>query len=564
MRFILSEYILLLKEDGELDTLITDLLVGMKITPISKPQRGRQHGVDIAAVGIDPDDSKNKVFLIAVKQKNLSRSNWDSGINAVRPSLNEIVDTYIPTMLDKRYKKLPIKIVVATNGEILQNVQIDWKNYTEQHTKKKRKYEFWGTGELAKKLDTYLVNEKLFPEEYQSYLRKTLAFLDLSDYNYSHFYQLIDSILSVNPKQKQQILKRLRLVRLCTSIIFKWSQDIDNLKPALICSEHTFLKSWHWILKSGHSEKLYVQQEFFNIFLLKRKIGIEFYNKVHKHYTKRASLYRYSKNYIDYNLNSWEQLGLLATIGLTEIQHYRFLLGVDNKDEALKVIAGAQSIAQSMGSFIANNPPLNYPLYDEHAIEIALALQLLCQTGQVKSARNYIHNLTVAFHNNYLVDKDFPLFRTNFDKLVDIHNGDDQVEIESSTILIVMLEYAVLLKDSELYDEIRKLVCENFPKINLQIWFPTEDMEVHIGDKCHSEHLGTLKHSIFIYDNMEDYNKELIEEIDLYCTEKDFQFYKMGYHIIGYLASRHYRAQPFPIFWRWAIKAMSIKDTTTT
>lgn len=69
MRFILSEYITLLKEDGELDTLITDLLVGMKITPISIPQRGRQHGVDIAAVGIDPDDGKKKNVFVCCKTK---------------------------------------------------------------------------------------------------------------------------------------------------------------------------------------------------------------------------------------------------------------------------------------------------------------------------------------------------------------------------------------------------------------------------------------------------------------------------------------------------------------
>ena len=66
MRFIISEYITLLKEDGELDSLITDLLIAMKVTPISLPEKGRQHGVDIAAVGIDPDDKKQKVFLLEI------------------------------------------------------------------------------------------------------------------------------------------------------------------------------------------------------------------------------------------------------------------------------------------------------------------------------------------------------------------------------------------------------------------------------------------------------------------------------------------------------------------
>ncbi len=121
------EYITLLKEDGELDALISDLLIGMKITPISLPEKGRQHGVDIAAVGIDQKDKKGKDFLFVVKQGNLTRSNWDSKVNSVRPSLNEINDVYINSILEPKYTDLPIKIVVATNGEIGQNVQINWK-----------------------------------------------------------------------------------------------------------------------------------------------------------------------------------------------------------------------------------------------------------------------------------------------------------------------------------------------------------------------------------------------------------------------------------------------------
>lgn len=554
MRFILSEYITLLKEDGELDTLITDLLMAMKITPISKPQRGRQHGVDIAAVGIDPEDGKRKVFLFVVKQKNLTRSSWNKEVNSVRPSLDEVIDVYIPTMLDKRYKKLPIKIVVATNGEMVQNVQINWKNYVDNNSKKKRKYAFWGTGTLVDLLDTYLATEKLFPVEYQSLLRKTLAFIDLPDYNLSHYYELLEKILSVGEKQRQKILKRQRLVRLCLGIVFKWSQDIDNLKPALIASERTLLLSWDWIARNHHFEKNYVQQEFYFLYELKRKIGIEFYNKVHKHYKVRHSLYRYSKNYIEYSLNSWEQLGILASIGLTEIQHFKFAAATSPPEITNKIYRSALAIADSLGSFVLNNPPLNYPKYDEHSIEIAISLQLLCQTGKVDIAKRWINNLVVSFHNNYKVDKDFPMFRTNFDKLVDIHNGDDTVEITSSTIITLLVEYAIVLQSEELYHQIRELVKEQFPKINLQIWFATEDIEGFIASKCYSQNQGTLKHSIVIYKDIEAYKKEVFEEMDLYIKEDNFQFFKAGYHIIGHLSSRHYRAQPFPIFWRRAIK----------
>ncbi|WP_417799190.1 hypothetical protein [Tenacibaculum sp.] len=559
MRFILSEYITLLKEDGELDTLITDLLVGMKITPISKPQRGRQHGVDIAAVGIDPIDNKRKVFLIAVKQKNLTRSSWDSEVNSVRPSLNEIIDVYIPTLLDKRYKKLPIKIIVATNGEMVQNVQTNWKNYVDKHTKKKRTYEFWGTGELANMLDIYLDNEKLFPSKYQSLLRKTLAFLDLSDYDYSHFYILLDQILSKPEKQKQRVLKKLRLIRLCTGIIFKWSQDIDNLKPSLIASERALLVTWNWIEENNLFERNYVKIEFYNLHLLKRKLGVFYFNKVANHYKTKHSLSKYSKNYLEYSLNSWNELGLLATVGLTEIQELVFKASTNQNEEAKLHYTSALSISNALEIFIFNTPPLNYPQYDEHSIEIALSLQLLWKTGKTEVIRKWISNMVVAFHNNFHLYKFFPLFRTNFDKLVDIHNGNEIHEPESSMILTIILEYVVLLDNAELYQKIRSLIHGQFPKINLQMWFATEEIENVFCSKNYSAREGRLKHSIVVYENMEDYRKEIIEEIDLFLKEDKFEFYTSGFHLMGHLASRHFRAQPFPVFWRLPIK--KLKET---
>ena len=63
MRLVLLEHLRMLRESGEFDALFPDLLLAMKIVPISKPQIGvRQAGVDIAAVG--KDDSGAKDILV--------------------------------------------------------------------------------------------------------------------------------------------------------------------------------------------------------------------------------------------------------------------------------------------------------------------------------------------------------------------------------------------------------------------------------------------------------------------------------------------------------------------
>lgn len=550
MRFLLSEYINLLKEDGELDTLLTDLLIGMKLVLLSKPQRGRQNGVDIAATGIDKTDGKKKIFLLAVKRGNLTRRTWDGDVNAVRASLNQIKDVYIPITLTKNQKKLPVKIIVATNGVINQNVLVDWSRYVDLNTSKNVEYEFWGTGELSAMLDEYLVGEKLFPEEYQSLLRKTLAFLDLPDYDLSHFYKLLELILSKQFTQKKRILKKTRLVRLCLNIIYKWSEDIDNLKPAFFASEKALLLCWNYLQSGNHLQKDFARIEFYQLHQLKRKIGVEYFNKVHKHYLVDYSLYRYSKNSLEYSLNVWQEIGILATIGLTEIQEFRIYHQEGHKDQAEKHYKSAVSIGNALGFFIEKNPPSHYPDYDEHCIEIALTLNLFYITRNSERAKKWIGDITLGLSDRYHIHTFFPLFRASYDKLVDIHNEDDKCEVESSMIVPILAEYSLVFKDEKLYQFIRKVIGDLPEDLNLQIWFPTEDMENEICVQDYSHGLGKLKHSLTLYEDVEAYKKEVVLEVEMFSAEKKFEIFKSGFDIVAYVASRHYRSQPFPATWR--------------
>ncbi|MGJ8551005.1 hypothetical protein [Winogradskyella wichelsiae] len=554
MRFLLSEYINLLKEDKELDTLLTDLLVGMKFTTISKPMKGRQFGVDISAVGIDPEDGIKKVFLLAVKQGNLTRTTWDGNVNAIRSTLNQIKDTYIPISLTTNLKKLPIKIIVSTNGVRNQNVLSDWTQYVEQNTTDTIEYDFWGTGEISAMLDDYLINEKLFPQEYQSLLRKSLVFLELPDYDLQHFYALIQQILEKQPKQKRHILKKLRLVRLCLNILYKWSQDNNNLKPSIYASERSLLFTWHFIQEGNHLEKSYVREEFYKIHSLKRTIGVNYFNKVVEHYKVEHSIYKYSRNSLEYSLNVWEEIGIIAIIGLTEIQEFRIHYREGNEEQAQTYYQSALSISNGLCLFIQNNPPSKYPEYDVHSIEIALALNLMNFTRNFDPAKKWISEMTLGFNNNYKLNKFFPLFRKSYEKLVDIHNGEEECDVQSSMIIPILAEYALVFNDEDLYKFVRKISMELFTDLNLQIWFPLKEMEnkICIQDYSHGE--GTTKHSVTLYEDAEEYKKEMVSEMELFGLEKDFKIFKHSFDIVAHVASRHYKSQPFPLTWRVFMK----------
>ena len=74
MKILLREYLAKMRELGELDVLVADLLLNMQIEPLSKPQPGvRQYGVDIPAIGKDPHDGIQKLFLITTKPGDITR-----------------------------------------------------------------------------------------------------------------------------------------------------------------------------------------------------------------------------------------------------------------------------------------------------------------------------------------------------------------------------------------------------------------------------------------------------------------------------------------------------------
>jgi len=163
MKLVIKEYISTLKESGELDALIPDILLNMGIKPLSKAQRGvRQYGVDISAVGIDPEDGKKKLFLITVKEGDITRNDWKGGsLQDVRTSLDEIKDVAIPLLTDPSHQKLPKKIIVSTNGEMHQNVENNWKGYKKSNETSKIEYDFWGIDKLTLLIDEWNCYKKM-------------------------------------------------------------------------------------------------------------------------------------------------------------------------------------------------------------------------------------------------------------------------------------------------------------------------------------------------------------------------------------------------------------------
>ncbi len=555
MKIVLSEYLNLLKEDQELDSLLSDLLISMEIIPITKPKKGaKQHGVDITAVGIDPEDGVKKLFLFAVKRGNLTPSNWDTGKNAVRPTLNEIQDDYLSTNLPIKLKPLPKCIIVATNGGVSQEVNQQWVNYTNNHSiKRELEFKFWGTDEIVSLLEKHLLNEVLFPAEYRSLLRKTLAFLDLPDFDLKHFYLLIEKILSVKGSKKQQ-LKKMRLVSLCVNMLWTWCEDVGNLKPAIYGAERSLLLTWYWLQSNDLLKEKYALREFEKLHHLKKDINHQFFIKTYEHCSVRDSLYKYSRNSINYTLTAFEYIGILASIGLSEFfdGERHSILKKGDKEFSKTCYTNSLAVAHALMAFIEHNPSSLNPQFDEHCIEVTLCFLLLYKTQQHEFAASMLHKLILYLNDSILFNDFFPLFHTSYDALLETNFDKSAPKISSSFLLTVLAEWSVMLQNPSAYQLLRNLISNRAPEVNLQMWFPEADTEQTYLKEEAMKNTGSIKHSIKLHADMNEYKKEMLFECGHaeYSQEKGFKTFTNGYYYLNFLANRHYRSCVFPYLWR--------------
>ena len=117
-------------------------------------------------------------------------------------------------------------------------------------------------------------------------------------------------------------------------------------------------------------------------------------------------------------------------------------------------------------------------------------------------------------------------------------------------LLPLLAEWAVILNEPGLYDLVKKMISENYPEIDLQIWFPESTSEDFLYTTNMSRKSGHAKCSIELYDDVEKYKKEMLEEKTLFCEEKEFSIFSQYFYYLGYLSSRHYRSNLLPLFWR--------------
>jgi hypothetical protein len=555
MKLLIRDYLASLREREELDAILPDLLSELGYTVYSRPKRGtKQAGVDIAAVGKD-DDGERKLFLFSVKQGDLTRQSWDSTPQALRPSLNEILDTYIPTRIPKRYQKLKIVICLVFGGDMQEQVRTDVNGFIKKNSSKRISFDEWNGDKLAGLLLQGVLREEIMPKALRSHFQKAVAMVDEPDIAYQHFSELVRELCR-NASGDKAHIRAARQVYIGLWVLFVWARDVNNVEAPYRASELVLLNIWNmlrpYIGKKSKSTNKAITKVLHYAIQLHLAIASELLErKIFPHVGARdaMSMAVQTRSSVDVNLKLFDVLGRIALTGLWA--HWL----IDHDPDAKRKEAAQEQVARLATKgyqLIDNNRALFLPLEDQQAIEISLFLVLVgALNGNRDDARAWLHEMaerlafTVRTHGRY------PCVFTGYRDLV-AHPREQsdsyRKEATSASILIPLLAaFLSALNDREALETLVALKNDELQHCTLQLWIPDTSSEKGF---C----LGNHDHGVALCDlPLSATGTELVTTVNDACkASKDFDSLsamRTGFWPMILTACRHFRLPVPPQFW---------------
>ncbi|WP_346394247.1 chemotaxis protein [Pseudomonas syringae] len=503
MKLVFREYLASLRERRELDVVLPDLLSELGFNVISRPSVGtRQYGVDVAAVGRDTDPKKEvseeKLFLFSIKQGDLTRNDWDSGNQALRNSINEITDFYIPVRIAEQHKHLKVVICLCFGGEIHEAIQDIVTQYIKLKSDDRVSFQIWNGDYLAGKLTEGVLQQQLVDERLRSSFQKSVAMIDEPDIAYKHFSHLAKGLLGGNEDKPQAKLTSLRQVYICLWVLFVWARAAGNLEAPYRATERAILLAWDHIkthIDSKQQKKIAedLSQTFAELMELHFQIWDELLGKKilpYVHVKHGISAAVNTSTSVDINLKMFETLGRIAQRGL-------WLLWQVSQDDAtpqrcVKAEATDPSkfdeafqLASQISQLIKQNPILLSPITDDHSIEIGTVVTFLSMIDKWQPlAQTYCDRLLESFWFTYSTHGRYPAIDASYRNLIEHPREATDMyregQTKGSTLIPLILAGATSRGETGNSSQFSAFAKESLSHCNMRLWLPGADSEENL------------------------------------------------------------------------------------
>ena len=556
MKLILREYLASLKERGELDVIMPDLLSELGFTVLSRPAIGtKQYGVDVAAVGPDPEGVRS-MHLISIKPGDLRRNDWDAGAQSLRTSLNQIQEVYIAKFIPKRYASLPVVIVLCLGGELHEDVRADVDGYMDKYSNEHTKFDLWNGDFLTNLMLTGVLRENALPDSWRSDFRKSVALVDEPDVCFAHYCRFVNSIVESCKKSRRARLTAIRQIYLGLWTLFVWARSAENIEAAYLSSERSILVSWLLVkdhLMGRAKEIRQINHTIQRLFQLHNFIADEYLNKyvwpsVGVRHGLACAVPSWSS--LDINLRLFDIVGRIGTRGLWQLHLFNALTLENREDDAESIQNNLFEIAENLINVITNNSILSSPIKDNQAIDINIACLFLHKTGYEDVVKQWIYRITAATMYAYNSNDRYPCIHNEYHNLVDHPKNDDEYRVDStagSLLVPTLAIWAAIVNDTRPLDGLSDFVTGPYKHSTLQIWYPGPDTEENL-------YFGSAAHGLASTDiRVERSCKDMLAPIISECASST-EFYslsplKIGLWPLLISACRHHRVPVPPHLW---------------
>lgn len=556
MKLVIRQYLASLKERGELDALLPDLLSQIGLEVFLKPGVGsRQFGVDVAAFGKLSSESEDKVYLFSVKSGDLDRKDWDGGNpQDLRPSINEIIDVFIPTRIPVEYKDFPVEICLCFGGEVKEEVRPNVSMFLGKLKTDDLTFSEWNGDRLAYLIELHMLREELLPRNCRALLRKSLAMIDEPEVSFKHFSKLAINLTRTDNKKPKDILTGIRQLYLCLWILYSWCRDEDNLESAYLSAEFMILNAWEAAKFSfGKKNKIAVSTLTTLDSILKLNLQVSNQYIEEKIIPHCNSLYAISHAVrpscaTDVNLKLFDVLGRLA---LTGCWSYWYLsqAGEENENAGKFFSEAVANYQDSIKQLIVNNPLLFTPYKDDQAIDLVLAIWFLSLDNRHWSDINYwLSNMSLEIYKMFEMGDKYPTTIQSYAELIEhpINKTEEyKKSVTKGSILYPYLStFSAIMGFTEPYGVVKKIKEEFLPHCNFQVYFLDESSEDHfyLFNKMH----GATLSDVCVTEEPDELIEQLVSECEQSNKVYEMSAFKFSFWPIILTGCRHYRL-PVPM-----------------
>jgi hypothetical protein len=495
-----------------------------------------EHGVDIAAVREESNDVV--LYLIQIKAGNIDKTLWDSGPNAIRPTLNNLLDVPFKDLTQVRLREAKKQAVLAHNGTLRENIRSRFNGYVKDVFKPRMDFDRWDLDRLADWFYEHLLNERLLPPKYQRQFKRTLVFLDVPDYDLGDFKGLLREVLpDIKYLRKSKRIRVFGFVRLMLAMIRQRCQEpaLDDLSPAVTAYEQALLSTWGWMYRKCFFGKA-VLDEFAQTYLQYIDLLIKWSNKIAPAVSCPEGLaFGGTSERIEYPMRTFRVIGNLGFLA-TALAYL--------PDSDLKIRHLTRTI-ELLHRAILHNPARHRPLLDNHSIDIFLGMWPLLLTGHAVFVSWWLQDIL----EHLVIRKRFcgrlPELTNDIDAVIEYEaSGERPVGYtdSSSTLIYLLFELCLLLDAEDLYSTYR----EAFEDVNFQVWYPPENVEEILYSREVFEGSTEIVHGL--PDDFEEFRSDVQARHQFDRT--DYSPVKKGLPIVILLANKHFRTPVFPFWWR--------------